>query len=339
MKKNTLLILASFSLFSILCLVSPLFAQNVTKNTPERQEISGNFTIIGPCFLENYVKKLEYPGPKRKTENILVFITADPAISFSIFEKSGADVAFGFSPLPEKRSSQKIELLKNPSHPDILSIQVGAVAALILTNVSNPLKGLTIAQIDAIFSHDRACSYPFEITRWGELGLSGPWTAQPIHLVGLTSQSLISRLMRETALCRGHFKRGLLEQIDSADVLMEISRDKKAIGFSGIIGTGQKAYALPIAPSEGARYFLPTDENILTGEYPLSRAVYMFLKMETSKTIPDRQKQFIKAVLAKKGQDMLTGYGVVPAYPNGIKKPVKYLVKAVSDIKKSNNKK
>ena len=335
MKRIILYTLGVFFLFSI----TGSFAQKVSqgRNHGQGQEASGNFTVIAPSFLEDYIRKIQYTGSGKGKGRNLVFISTDPSHVFTIFEKSDAEVALGFSPLPEKKTSRKVEILKNPSRPDILSVQMGSLAVLVLKNSSNPLKGLTINQFDAIFSSTRTCGYPFEITKWGELGLSGPWTSQPIHLTGLPRESLISGLLRKMALCGGKFKDGIAEQVDSEDVASAVSRDKRALGFCSTVNTGEKASALPIAPQEGALYFLPTDDNILTGDYPLSRAVYVFLKLDDGRKMSAEQGFFLKKILAEKGQRMLHDYGMVPAYSKGYKKGIKHLLKIVQNRDKGKN--
>src|SRR6202043_3056187 len=43
-------------------------------------------------------------------------------------------------------------------------------------------------QLDAIYSRTRRLGYPEDITRWGQLGLTGDWANRPIHLYGMVSR-------------------------------------------------------------------------------------------------------------------------------------------------------
>ncbi len=333
MKPKILLILILYSMTSI----TPWsLAQNSAGKTGARQDKgpSGNLTLIVASFLEDYARHLLGPAWENRNNMNLKVVSAAPSQAYSLFEKSNADLAMGLSPLPGKKSSPKMQILKNPSQPDILSIQIGAAGALILTNSANPLKGITIPQIDAIFSSSRICGYPFELTKWGQLGLSGPWTDQPIHLTGLTGTTFTSLMLRETALCGGMFKKTLKEQMDSSDVASAVSRDKRAIGFSDVTDTGQKVSAIAVAMREGADYFPPEDKNILSGDYPLSMSIYIFMKLFANQTVSERQKQFIKTFLGKKGQKMLRDYGMVAVYPWGYKKDFRKLLTEIQKRRK-----
>ncbi len=62
---------------------------------------------------------------------------------------------------------------------------LGKTATVVLfVDKDNPIKGLTMPQLDAIYSKTRALGHS-EIRTWGDVGLTGQWASRPIHLYGL----------------------------------------------------------------------------------------------------------------------------------------------------------
>ncbi len=325
------------AILSILLIPFSSLAQNTTQkgNHEQIRTNSASFTILCPNFLSSYVKDLYTDAKKNHTGLSFRLINANPFDTFSNFEKGQADIAFGFNPFPEKRSTRKIEVLKNPSGQDILSIQIGKTGLMILTHRANPLKGLTLFQADAIFSSERKCGYPFNITKWGQLGLSGAWIEQPVHLMGLTRQSFAAKLFQQMVLCGGSIKSDFREQIDNSDVIAQVSADKRAIGFCTLSQNLQQAKTVPVAAREGSNYILPSEKNILSGMYPLTKTIFLFVRLPNNKALPSWKKLLIKKALDTNGQTSLGKYGAIPIYPEGFKRDINYLFKeAVTGRKK-----
>ena len=88
--------------------------------------------------------------------------------------------------------------------PTEVPIAMDAVALYV--NKANPIQGLTLEQVDAIFgtSHHRGLSD--DISTWGQLGLKGEWERESIHLYGRDRQSgtrTFFSMMRKTAKSAG----------------------------------------------------------------------------------------------------------------------------------------
>jgi phosphate transport system substrate-binding protein len=59
---------------------------------------------------------------------------------------------------------------KHGYKPTAVPVAVDALAVFV--HKDNPIKGLTVEQVDAIFSATRKCGHASDITKWGDLGLS-----------------------------------------------------------------------------------------------------------------------------------------------------------------------
>ncbi|HMW34613.1 MAG TPA: substrate-binding domain-containing protein, partial [bacterium] len=98
----------------------------------------------------------------------------------------------------------------------------------------NPIKGLTLQQVDAIFSKTRKGGAKEDVVTWGQLGLEGEWKDKPISLYGRNSASGTYGYFKDHALFKGDFKDQVKEQPGSASVVQGVGSDKYAIGYSGI---------------------------------------------------------------------------------------------------------
>ncbi len=93
-------------------------------------------------------------------------------------------------------------------------------------NKDNPLKQLTLAQVEAIFGKTRKRGYKENITTWGQLGLTGDWANRPISLYGRNSASGTYGFFKEHTLRNGDYKDTVKEQPGSASVVQGVTEDR-----------------------------------------------------------------------------------------------------------------
>ena len=98
-------------------------------------------------------------------------------------------------------------------------------------NKDNPIKCLTLAQVDAMFSKSRRAGYKEDIKTWGQLGLTGEWASRPISLYGRNSASGTYGFFKEHALKNGDYKDEVKEQPGSAAVVQGVTVDRFARGL------------------------------------------------------------------------------------------------------------
>ena len=87
----------------------------------------------------------------------------------------------------------------------------------------NPIKGLTLQQVDAIFSKTRKGGYAKDIRTWGDLGLTGEWKDKPISLYGRNSASGTYGYFKKHALFKGDYKDEVKEQPGSSSVVQGVA--------------------------------------------------------------------------------------------------------------------
>ena len=171
---------------------------------------------------------------------------------------------------------------------------------------------LYIPHIDAIFSSNQRCGGLGGIDSWGELELKGAWERRDIQLFGRNSVSGTYGYFKDVALCDGDFKNTVNEQPGSASVVQSVSTSINGIGYSGIGYRTSSVRAVPIAKVTGSEFFEATPENSVTGNYPLARFLYVYVNKEPNKPLPPLEREFVKLILSKTGQEVVLKDGYIP---------------------------
>jgi len=76
--------------------------------------------------------------------------------------------------------------------------------------------------------------------------------------------------------------------------------------------------AIPIATEEGTEYYSATAENAIAGNYPLARFLFVYVNKEPNKPLTPLEREFIKLVLSKAGQEVVLKDGYIPLPVNVI---------------------
>jgi phosphate transport system substrate-binding protein len=199
---------------------------------------------------------------------------------------------------------------KHGYKPTAIGVAIDALAVYV--HKDNPIEGLTIAQVDAIFSATRRCGYPQNITTWGQLGLTGSWANRPIQLYGRNSVSGTYGYFKEQALCKGDFKNTVNEQPGSASVVQGITKSIDSIGYSGVGYRTSGVRSVPLARKEGEVYFESSNENAVSGKFPLARLLYVYVNKHPNRPLSPMEAAFIRMIMSKEGQMVVVKDGYVP---------------------------
>ncbi len=270
--------------------------------------VSGNLSSVGSDTLANLMT-LWAEEFKRVYPNVNIQIqaagssTAPPALT---------EGTSNLGPMSRKMKSKELQKFEDKYGYKPTYFRVAIDALAVFVNKDNPIKGLTIPQVDAIFSSTRKCGYPEDITRWGQLGLTGAWVNRKIQLYGRNSVSGTYGYFKKHALCKGDYKPTVNEQPGSASVVQSVSASLNGIGYSGIgyVTTGVRA--VPLAKKAGQPFVEATPENAVKGKYPLARFLYIYVNKAPNKPLPPLEREFIKLVLSKQGQKVVIKDGYIP---------------------------
>ncbi len=299
------------------CLVAvtatSVFANPITVDpkTPVYKKVSGvsgNLDSIGSDTLNNLMTywaegfRKEYPNVRIQIEG-KGSSTAPPALI------SGTSQ---LGPMSRTMKAEEVDAFTKKYGYAPTKIGVALDSLAVFVNKDNPIKELSLQQVDAIFSKTRKGGLAEDITTWGQVGLTGPWQQAPISIFGRNSASGTYGYFKEHALSKGDYKDTVKEQPGSASVVMGVTEDRNGIGYSGIGYKTSGVKAIALSTKNGEKSHDATYENVLNGSYPLSRTLYIYVAKAPNKPLPPEISEFLKYVLSKAGQDIVIKDGFLP---------------------------
>ncbi|WP_082122528.1 PstS family phosphate ABC transporter substrate-binding protein [Arsukibacterium sp. MJ3] len=176
---------------------------------------------------------------------------------------------------------------------------------------ANPLKQISLPQLDAMFSINRRCGGVNDIQQWGDLGLPGRWQSRFINLYSRNSVSGTYGYFKQFVLCNGDIKARTNQLAGSSAMLKAISQSESGIGYSGIGYANVGVKVLPLLLANGS-VVAPTVANALAGNYPLARQLYIYVNYEPGKPLAANEQAFLSLVLSRNGQKLVGQDGFLP---------------------------
>lgn len=272
--------------------------------------VSGNVKSVGSDTILNLMTKWGQ-GFQRFYPNVTVEVegkgsgTAPPALV------SGAAT---FGPMSREMKQQEIDDFEKafgypptelPTSIDMLAVYV---------HKDNPIAslGLSLDQVDAIFSKTRKLGHEDDIRTWGDLGLTGDWASKPISLYGRNSASGTYGYFKSNALGDGDFKDSVKEQPGSAAVVQGVASDRYGIGYSGIGYKTADVRAVPLSSTPGGDMIAAEPDAAYTGEYPLARFLYLYVNYKPDSQLDPLRSEFVRYVFSQQGQRDVVKDGYFP---------------------------
>lgn len=192
-----------------------------------------------------------------------------------------------------------------------LAVQVAMDALVVLVNQDNPLPGLNLQQLDAMFSITRRCGATHPLDSWRDVGLRGRWEKRRIARYGRNSASGTYGYFKQQVLCGGDFLPQVNELPGSASVVQAVAASAEAIGYASIGFRASGVRMLPLA-AQGRDYVPPTEENIRRGRYPYTRYLYIYLNKAPGQAVDRLAAAFLDRVLSDAGQAWTGQDGYLP---------------------------
>ena len=289
-------------------------------NYEKTSGVSGNLSSVGSDSLANLMT-LWAEEFKKNYPNVNIQIqaagssTAPPALT---------EGTANMGPMSRPMKDSEIQAFEEKYGYKPTAVPVAIDALAVFVHKDNPIKSLSIEQVDAIFSSTRLCGNDKDIKTWGDLGLTGEWANKPLQLFGRNSVSGTYGYFKEEALCKGDFKSNVNEQPGSASVVQSISSTLNAIGYSGIGYRTSSVRAVPLS-KKGGEAFEASEENALAGKFPLARFFYVYVNKAPNQPLSPLDAEFIKLVLSKQGQEVVMKDGYIPLPSKVAEKSMKEL--------------
>ena len=169
----------------------------------------------------------------------------------------------------------------------------------ILVHRDNPLRSITLGQAARVFTGD--------VTRWGELGLEGEWSARPIKAYGMNAGTALAYAFQDAAMGLRGFGAQVTGLPQSAEVAQKVGAEPLAIGFAAAMRATEQTRVLAISARAGSDPVALTEESIVAGRYPLDRHLLVF----AARPLNPVAREFLRLMLSREGQE------AVAASPQG----------------------
>ncbi|RMH22456.1 MAG: PstS family phosphate ABC transporter substrate-binding protein [Acidobacteria bacterium] len=270
--------------------------------------VSGTIKSVGSDTLNNlmtlWAEKFKefYPNVQVEIEG-KGSSTAPPALI------SGAS---NFGPMSREMKQAEIDEFEKVFGYKPTPVHTAIDMLAVYVHKDNPIAhaGLSLPQVDAIFSSTRKGGYPTDVTTWGQLGLDGEWANLPISLYGRNSASGTYGFFKSKALFKGDFKDSVKEQPGSSSVVQGVASDRGGIGYSGIGYKTADVAAVPLARKDGESPVPPTPANVAS--YPLARFLYVYVNKKPGTDLDPLRREFVKLILSREGQEVVVKDGYLP---------------------------
>ncbi|MBV1961537.1 MAG: phosphate ABC transporter substrate-binding protein PstS family protein [Immundisolibacteraceae bacterium] len=270
--------------------------------------VAGNLSSVGSDTLANLMT-LWAEEFKRAYPNVNIQIqaagssTAPPALT---------EGTSNVGPMSRMMKDKELEAFERKYGYKPTPIRVAIDALAVYVHKDNPIAGLTIAQVDAIFSATRKCGGIEPLRQWGQLGLGGGLKNQFVQLFGRNSVSGTYGYFKKKGLCKGDFSPTVNEQPGSASVVQSVATSINAVGYSGIGYKTSGVRAVPLAKKAGRPFVEATPANAIAGKYSLARFLYVYVNKHPNKPLAPLEREFLTQVLSKAGQQVVVKDGYIP---------------------------
>ena len=185
-----------------------------------------------------------------------------------------------------------------------VSLRSAVETLVVIVHKDNPIPGLALPQLDALFSTTRLGGFPEDITRWRQLGLDVDWE---VKLVG----DRFSGLFRKRVVLDGDFAD--MEHVrDPKSVIKRVAGSRQSIGFCGLHHINSSVREIALAKQEGEPFRDSSLENLIDGTYPLGRSLYIYINRPPDMPSNPLVSEFGKFVLSGEGQTLAMKSEYVP---------------------------
>jgi len=273
--------------------------------------VSGNISSVGSDTLNNLMTHWAesfgrfYPNAKVQIEG-KGSSTAPPALIAGTAQ---------LGPMSREMKGTEIDQFEKKFGYKPLAIRTSVDALAVFVNKDNPIKCLSMSQVDAIFSKSRRAGHKEDVMTWGQLGLTGEWAQKPTSLYGRNSASGTYGFFKEHVMKNGDYKDTVKEQPGSAAVVQGVTVDRFAAGYSGIGYATAGVRAVPLSEKDGGKCVEATADNAYSGAYPMARFLFVYINKAPGKPLDPLTREFVKVILSREGQQgvIKDGYFPIPA--------------------------
>lgn len=269
-------------------------------------KLSGKFTSIGESTTTNLVARAATEF-RRIYPDVTVQATAGLT---SIGPPALLEGRANIVPMSRPLTSDEIAAFAKKYGYPPTEIKVAADALAVYVEKRNPLPGLTLEQLDGIFSQTQRRGAA-SIETWGQAGLSGPWADRPITLYGYGRGDGVNQIFRQQVMEGGDYRVSMRFEPAGSSIVQGVASDPEAIGCASVFFAAKRVRAVPIAGIDG-QFYAPTAANVREQKYPLRRFHYIYVNKPPGVALSGPAVEFVRFLLSHEGQQIVAADGNIP---------------------------
>lgn len=297
-----------------------------------KQQVSGVIRIGGKYLATGTVLKQWEAGFRRFQPGIR-FEETDQALVSGL-----ADVVqqrgFTWSELHEFQAKYGYYPLEIEMATGSYNVPGWTPAFAIFVNAANPIKGLTLPQLDGIFGGPRrggwtgtvwnpaaARGRDKNIRRWGQLGLTGKWADREIIPSGRPLKYHIQLYFERKVFHGGSIWNENLQEyahvlrpdgtrkLSSVSIVESVRDHPGWVCFADLGSDMPGVKYLPIARDANSPFVPLTLDTVRSRAYPLALEVYLYANHDPAKPMDPKIEEFMRFVLSREGQQAVENDG------------------------------
>lgn len=253
---------------------------------------AGNITVKGSDTLVILAQKWAETY-MQKNPSVKIQVTGGGSgVGFAALQNNTTDLANASRKIKAKEIESCVKAFgKRPTE-----YKVALDGLSVYVHPDNKLQELSLEELEGVFTG--------RIRNWKELGGGDA----PITVYSRENSSGTYEFFKEHVLKGKDFLAAAQTMPGTAAVLQAIAKDKNGIGYGGA-AYGQGARALRISKEKGGKAIEPTEENVVSGSYPIWRYLFVYLNPAVDK---GEIAAYLNWVRSDEGQKLVKEVGYYP---------------------------
>ncbi len=220
-----------------------------------------------------------------------------------------------FASVSRDLTDAEVAQIKKDSGVDVVEIKIASGGACVIVNADNPITKITREQLNGIFAITHSMTKD-PIFAWKELDPTSPIGQEWIALYVTDEKSSTMKTFTDFAMPNERFTTSYFYREPSpSSVVNACCAYKTAIGIGSFKHMQPRAKTLAVSADNGKTFVAPTEMNIYTGEYPMSRPLELVAVLDKQGNLPPLLVDFARFALSETGQDEIHDEGYSPANP------------------------
>ena len=257
---------------------------------------AGTVTVKGSDTLVILAQKWAEVYMSKHPEVKIQVTGGGSGIGFAALQNNTTDIADASRPI---KAAERAACIKSfGKQPREYKVALDGLSVYV--HDGNPLQELSIDQLEKIFTG--------KVRNWKEIGGND----MPITIYSRENSSGTYEFFKEHILKGQDFASSAQTMPGTAALLQAVSKDPKGIGYGGA-AYGQGAKALKIRKTSDSPAIEPTEENVVSGKYPIWRYLFNYLSPEKDK---GEIAAYLNWIRSEEGQKIVKDVGYYPLPEN-----------------------